>query len=339
MKKININGFEIGSNRSFVIADIGSNHKQDLTLAKESISAAAESGADAVKFQSIQLKDLYLDPDNETSDFIKKLEFPEKWHFLLKEYCDKQNILFFSSPTYFNAIDLLEEINVPLYKLASAQVGTFPQLVEKVAALQKPTIFSTGIASYDEILKTVNIFRKYSNDQFIILHCNSIYPTPSEKVNLQLMKTYELMFGNPVGFSDHTVGTHISCAAVAMGAKVIEKHFTLNRNLKTPECSTFASDPPEFTALVRQIREIENSINFFQDRSQIQAEELNFKQGITYRMIAREYIRKNQIITEKQLNYLRFNEGINCKDSHEVIGKKATRDIKIGEIILYEDIS
>uniref|UniRef100_UPI00404B58C8 N-acetylneuraminate synthase family protein n=1 Tax=Fulvivirga sp. TaxID=1931237 RepID=UPI00404B58C8 len=203
-----------GSNSTFVIADIGSNHMQDLILAKESIDAAAEAGADAIKFQSIQLNELYLDPDPATAAFIKKLEFPEEWHYILKEYCDAKGIIFFSSPTYLRAVDLLEEVNVPLYKIASAQVGTFPQIVEKVAALQKPVIFSTGIAAYDEVVQAVRIFEKHHNYEYIILHCNSIYPTPPERVNLQMIKTYQAMFHQPVGYSDHTVGIHIASAAV-----------------------------------------------------------------------------------------------------------------------------
>lgn len=337
MKTINVNNFEIGGDKTFIIADIGSNHKQDLELAKESISAAAEAGADAIKFQSIQLNELYHQPDTATSEFIKKLEFPEEWHFILKEYCDKRNILFFSSPTYLKSVDLLEEINVPLYKLASAQIGTFPQLIHKVAALNKPTIFSTGIATYEEVIKAVNIFKKYNNDQFIILHCNSIYPTPPEKVNMQLMNVYKHMFGNPVGYSDHTNGTHIACAAVALGAKVIEKHFTLDRNLNTPDSNSFATDPAELRALVNQIREIESATSAFYDRLSIQSEELKFKDSITYTIFSKEDIAKGQVIREENLSYLRAPGGINAVDASSVIGKKAVQHIKAGEKLTYND--
>jgi sialic acid synthase SpsE len=199
-KTINVNGFEVGGDKSYLIADIGSNHKQDLGLAKESIDAAVESGADAIKFQSINLQELYSAPDAATSAFIKKLEFPEEWHKILSEYCNKRGVVFFSSPTYMKAVDLLEEIDVPIYKLASAQIGTFPQIVERVAELGKPTIFSTGIANYDEVIKAVRIFEKAGNDKYMILHCNSIYPAPPSLVNLPLMDTYKSMFNCPVGF-------------------------------------------------------------------------------------------------------------------------------------------
>lgn len=338
MKTININGFEVGGDKTFIIADIGSNHKQDLTLAKESIDAAAESGADAVKFQSIQLHELYHNANPQTSAFIKQLEFPEDWHLILKEYCDNRNILFFSSPTYLKAVDLLEEVNVPLYKLASAQIGTFPQIVEKVAALHKPTIFSTGIAAYDEIIKAVNIFKKYGNEQFVILHCNSIYPTPPGKVNLQLIRTYQHMFGNPVGFSDHTDGIHIACAAVTIGANVVEKHFTLNRSLNTPDCSSFASDPEEFKRLVLQIREIESATHVFTDRLSLQVEENEFKESITYRIVAKQLIEENEVISEKHLKYLRSSHGLDCKHVDKILGKKVIKKINAESFITFDCI-
>ena len=143
MELIKVGDKVIGGDKTFIIADIGSNHMQNISLAKESILAAVESGVDAVKFQSIQLDKLYFNPDKKTTDFVRKLEFPESWHYELNDFCNKLNITFFSSPTYLDAIKLLEDIKVPIYKIASAQIGVFPQLVEKVASLNKPTLFST----------------------------------------------------------------------------------------------------------------------------------------------------------------------------------------------------
>lgn len=318
-KTINIKNFSIGKDKAFIIADIGSNHQQDLILAKESIAAAAEAGANAIKFQSIQLGELYHKPDAQTANFIKKLEFPEEWHGILNEYCEKKNILFFSSPTYMKAVDLLEEINVPLYKLASAQIGTFPQIIEKVAKLNKPTIFSTGISTYEEIIKAVKIFQKWGNDKFMILHCNSIYPTPPERVNMQLMLTYKQMFGNPTGFSDHTVGTHIATAAVTMGASIIEKHFTLDRNLDTPDSNEFASDPEEFKRLVDNIRAVESAMYGKTIRLDIQEEEKKFKDSILYRVVLPSDAEKGEEISYEDLLYLRSIKGIDCQ---EVFQKK-----------------
>lgn len=333
-KTVNINGFKVGGKKSFLIADIGSNHKQDLVLAKESIHAAAEAGANAIKFQSISLNELYFNPNPQTAAFLKKLEFPEEWHSILNEYCKKQNILFFSSPTYSKAVDLLEEIDVPLYKLASAQIGTFPQIVEKVAKLNKPTIFSTGIATYEEIIGAVKIFQKHGNDKYMILHCNSIYPVPPERVNMNLMLTYRQMFGHPTGFSDHSIGTHISTAAVAMGASIIEKHFTLDRNLDTPDSNEFAADPAEFKKLVEDIRAVESAIYGQGNRLKIQDEEKIFKESILYRLVAKRNISKGNEISEEDVIFRRDETGVDCRVFYQKkVAFIANEDIKEGTLI------
>jgi len=340
MKTINVNGFEIGGNKAYLIADIGSNHKQDLVLAKESIDAAAEAGADAIKFQSIQLNELYLNPDAQTAAFVKQLEFPEEWHRILHEYCSKKGIVFFSSPTYLKAVDLLEEIDVPLYKLASAQVGTFPQMVEKVAQLNKPTIFSTGIAALDEVAKAVEIFLKNGNNQYIILHCNSIYPTPADRVNMQLMNTYRQLYGNPVGFSDHTIGTHIACAAVSLGANVIEKHFTLDRNLDTPDSNAFACNPQELKLLVHQIRETEAATIHYKNRNQIEDEELLFKNQILYKCVAKSEKNAGDLLTIDDVKFLRTLDGIDARTFMNLGNRLILRKkINNGELISMEHLN
>ena len=332
--EITVRNHVIGGPRTFIIADIGSNHMQDLVLAKESIDAAVEAGADAVKFQSINLDKLYLNPDLKTQNFIRKLEFPEEWHFLLNDYCINRGTIFFSSPTYLDAVDLLEDINVPIYKLASAQIGTFPQLVDKVAKLGKPTIFSTGIASFPEIFDAVNIFEKAGNNKYMILHCNSIYPVPPKRVNMNLMCRYKTIFGNPTGFSDHTIGTHISTIAVALGASIIEKHFTIDRSLNTPDSTDFASDPNEFSQLVKNIREVEEAKSGIDNRLYIQDEEKTFKESILYRVVSDNNYEPGQTIFKKNLNYIRSSTGL---DSREIFNYPesiiATKYIKKGELL------
>ena len=340
MNTINVNGFEIGGKKAYIIADIGSNHKQDLVLAKESIDAAAEAGADAIKFQSIQLNELYLNPNSQTAAFVKQLEFPEEWHGILNEYCTQKGIVFFSSPTYLKAVDLLEEIDVPLYKLASAQIGTFPQLVEKVAQINKPTIFSTGISAIDEVAKAVELFKKNGNNQYIILHCNSIYPTPANRVNMQLMNRYREFYGNPVGFSDHTIGTHIACAAVTMGAKVIEKHFTLDRNLNTPDSNAFACDPQELRLLVHQVREIESATDNYRNREHIDEEELVFKNQILYKCVANTDKNEGETITIDDVRFLRTPTGIDARNFMNINNKLILKKgIKKGEVISHEQLN
>lgn len=309
-----VNGFNIGGDKTYIIADVGSNHRQDLSLAKESIIAAKEAGANAVKFQSIQVDKLYYNPSKATRDFVSQLEFPEYWHRELSVFAKQIGITFFSSPTYLKAIDLLEEIDVPIYKIASAQIGTYPQLVEEVAKLNKPTIISTGIADYKEVSTAVEIFEANKNKNYIILHCNSIYPAPPEIVNLELMNVYSKMFNCITGFSDHTVGDHIILAAVARGAKVVEKHFTLSRDIVGPDSNSFASDPKELSGLVKKVRDVEAACRYSVPRTQIMDEELEFKNSIRYRLRATRDIGEFEQLTSSNTDFIRFAEGLDAAE-------------------------
>lgn len=320
MELIHVDDKVIGGEKTFIIADIGSNHMQDLTIAKESILAAIDSGVDAVKFQSIQLDKLYFNPSKKISDFVKKLEFPEFWHNELKNFCEKLNITFFSSPTYLDAISLLEEIKVPIYKIASAQIGVFPQLVEKVASLKKPTLFSTGIINNNDLDKVINIFYKYNNRKFVILHCNSIYPTPSNKVNLSMIRYYIKKYPNHyIGFSDHSIGINIAIAAVAIGAKVIEKHFTLNKNFSSPDSNDFSCDPDEMKKLCDGIRETELAMNGMVKRDKIKHEEHLFKSSIGTKLVLNNKVKKGDLIKKNDFVFLRTSDGINCTELDRLI--------------------
>jgi sialic acid synthase SpsE len=332
---IDIGSHNVGGRKAFIIAEIGSNHCQDLQMAFDSIDAAKASGADAVKFQSINIKELYYNPSQQTIDLHKKIDLPEEWHYKLKEFCDKKDIIFFSTPTYLKAIDILEEIQVQLYKLASAQVGTFPQLVDKVARLQKPVILSTGLVSYSELERVVKIFFKANNPHFIILHCNSIYPTPFDKVNLGLMETYQKMFQCIVGFSDHTEGIYVPIAAVARGAKVIEKHFALDRNLPSPD-APLALQPSEFAEMTKGIRAVEKSISN-NVRLDIFEEEMEFKKSIATRLVLKKDIKEGEILTHDDFVFLRHTSGVDCKDLRNVVNKRSTKPLKKGEVLEYSN--
>jgi len=336
VEKINIDGFEIGGDQTFVIAEIGSNHNQSLPFAFESIDAAKESGANAVKFQSLNLKELYYDPSDKIIALHKKIDLEESWHLELKNYCDKKRITFFSSPTYLKSVDILESVNVSLYKLASAQIGTFPQIIEKVALTGKPVIMSTGLVSYGELESVVNIFNRSGNNKYIILHCNSIYPTPFDMVALDLMETYSKMFGCITGFSDHTDGIAVALAAVSLGAKVIEKHFVLDKNIPSPDAAS-SIEPKEFKELVSGIRAVEKSTkkNF---RTEIYPEEQSFKDIILYRLILKENKKKGEIVTKDDFNYLRSAKGIDCRMENTLSGKKYAKDILKGTLLENKDI-
>jgi sialic acid synthase SpsE len=325
MNDINIGNKRIGNSiETFIIAEIGSNHNQSLELAFETIDAAQEAGADAVKFQSINIDKLYLSPSEETMALHRKIDMPEEWHSLLKNYCDKKKILFFSSPTYLEAVDILESIEVKLYKLASAQIGTFPQLVKRVAETGKPVILSTGLVNYGELEKVVRIFQKAGNNNYIILHCNSIYPTPYEKVNLHLMDVYKGMFGCVVGFSDHTPDIYMPIIAVAQGAKVIEKHFAMSRTLPVPDAE-YSLEPNEFKRMVEGIRaaEVAKGTDY---RIEIQPEENNFKNRIRTRLVLNKAKEAGSILSERDFHFRRSEEGIDCSELEFILGKKLIKD-------------
>jgi sialic acid synthase SpsE len=340
MKQIQIGNRLVGEGqKTFVIAEIGSNHNQSLSLAYETIDAAVECGADAVKFQSILVDELYMNPSEAVKELHRKIDMEEDWHKLLKDYCDKKGIIFFSSPTYMSAVDLLENINVDLYKLASAQIGTFPQITEKVAQTGKPVIFSTGIVSYSEVERAVKIFLKNNNRNFIILHCNSIYPTPYNRVNLELMEVYQKMFGCITGFSDHTDGIYIAIAAVARGAKVIEKHFAMDLSLPVPD-APFSLEPPEFKLMVDGIRAAEQAIGV-NYRTEIQPEEQQFKQSILYRLVTNKPKKQGEVFTKEDFIYKRNPEGIDCRDMEYLLtlNPRASRDVSKGELMHWDMVN
>ncbi len=320
--------------KTYIIAEIGSNHNQDLDLAKEMIISAKESGADAVKFQSIDVDELYYNPSQRIKDLHKKIDLSEQWHYDLKDYCDKQKITFFSAPTYLKAIDILEDINVELYKLASAQLGTFPQLIETVIKLKKPTLISTGIVSYSELESVVKTFAKYNHDNFAIFHCNSLYPTPYDKANLHLIEVYKSMFNKTVGYSDHTEGIYASLAAVTLGAKVIERHFTTDKNLPIPDAS-ISILPNEFKDMVRGIRAIEQSLQS-KSRIELEKDEKQFKDAILYRLILKRNKNNNESFVENDFEFKRDSNGIDCKQMNFIINNMdSTRELIKGELLTW----
>jgi len=328
----------IGGSETFIIAEIGSNHNQSLSLAYECIDAAAECGADAVKFQSISIDELYYQPSNSTRALHKKIDLDEKWHWLLDDYCRNKEIIFFSTPTYLGAVDILEEIDVPLYKLASAQTGTFPQILEKVAKTGKPIVLSTGIVTRPELKDVMSRIKKYGNDKTIVLHCNSIYPTPYDKVFLPVMADLRKEYECVVGFSDHTLDIFVPIGAVAMGAKVIEKHFALDRDLPVPDAS-FSLEPTDFKRMVEGIRAIDKSM-VSNKRETLQEAESLFKEAIRTRLVSNKMLRRGEEVRSQDFRFLRYSEGIDCRDLDRYLegGARYSRDIEVNNIIYDGDL-
>lgn len=325
---------------AFVIAEIGSNHGQDFQLALDTIDAAAECGADAVKFQSIDIDELYLDPDEDTRRLHKAIDLDESWHLPLKRHCEKRGIIFFSTPTYLKAVDLLDELDVDLFKLASAQIGTFPQLIERVARTGRPTLLSTGIASYSELEGAVRIFQRCGNPNYCILHCNSIYPTPPDRVFLGRMDTYRQMFQCPIGFSDHTDGIAVSLAAVARGASVIEKHFILERGKIGAPDEPFSLEPSELEEMVTGIRTVELARGN-ESRIEIEPEEAEFKESIRYRAVAARDIDAGETVTPRDIDYLRHPTGIDAVAMAQLLRAKCKvkKRLKKGTLLAMDDIN
>lgn len=322
----------------FIVAEIGSNHCQDLGLAFELIDAAKESGADAVKFQSLKLSDQYYRPSKKISALFKKIGLEENWVGKLKKYSDKKKIIFFSSPTYLRAIDILEDAKVEIYKIASAQAGTFPQLVRKVAGLDKPVFLSTGLLTTQELSGVVRLIRSAGNRKLAILHCNSIYPAPYKKVNLSLIGAYHKLFGCPVGFSDHARDIFMPIAAVALGARVIEKHFMLDKKRASPD-RIISLLPHQFKRMSEGIRAIEVGLGDAQRKS-LEPEEEIFKDKIIHRLILKNNKRKGDHFRKGDFEFKRYHLGIDCRQESEVLKSFSARcDLRKYSLLTWDNIA
>lgn len=319
--------FIVGGEQVFVIAEIGANHCGSLECALDAIDAAAESGADAVKFQNLDINELYNVPSLKIKNLHSIIDTDLKWFSELKARCDKKGLIFFSSPTYIEAVDALDEIGVSLYKIASAQVATFPQILRRVAAKRKPVLLSTGLVTYSGLEKAIRIIQKENNSEYIILHCSSIYPVSPEKVFLGRMEIYRQMFGCPVGFSDHTQGISVPLAAVALGAKVIEKHFNPYSIKESPDAA-FSLSLQEFKQMVTGIRQIEKATRSA-GRDSLEAEEEAFQEAVRYRMFLKKEKKAGEGFCVGDFYYKRDAEGVDCIDERVVIDKmKCAMDIE-----------
>jgi len=341
--KVKIKNRLIGKEEpSFIIAEAGSNHNGKLEIAKKMINVAVKSGADAVKFQIFRAEDLYSKYTPEFSylkgqkvyDLIKDIETPREWIKELAEYCKKRNIHFLATPFDFEAVDLLDRY-APAFKIASFEIVDL-KLIKYAAEKGKPMIVSTGMSNLGEIEDAINAIKSVGNEDIILLHCNSLYPTPVEIINLRAIETMRTAFKVPIGFSDHTLGIHIPIAAVAMGACVIEKHFTLDRTLPGPDHS-FAIEPDELKEMVKCIRDIEKARgNGIKEKSELESEEMYIKARRSIH--AKVDIPKGTKITKNMLIVKRPGYGIKPKFIDMVVGREAKKDIKEDEWITWNAI-
>ena len=327
----------------FIIAEAGVNHNGDLELAKELINKAAEAGVDAVKFQSFkadklvskdapkaeyQIKNTGKEEENQY-DMIKKLELSYEDHLELIEHCKKKNILFLSSAFDLESIDVLEELNIPLFKIPSGEIENVPYL-RKIAKTGKPIILSTGMSTMEDIKFSLKTLKDNGAKEITILHCNTEYPTPMEDVNLLAMLDIKNKFNVKIGYSDHTLGIEVPIAAVALGAEVIEKHFTLDKTMEGPDHKA-SLEPQELKAMTTAIRNIEKALgNGVKELSKSEAKNRSIARKS---IVSAKDIKKGDVLTEENITTKRPGTGLSPKLWDSVIGTIAKKDYKKDELI------
>ncbi len=331
----------------YIIAEMSANHSGSLERAKEIIYAAKEAGADCVKIQTytpdtltINCDNPYFHIDNGTwagenlYHLYKKAYTPWEWQAELKQEADKIGIDFFSTPFDKTSVDFLEDIGVQMYKIASFELVDIP-LLEYVAAKEKPMIMSTGMASLDEIEDAVQAVRGKDNNQFVLLRCASAYPAITEEMNLRTMTDMRDVFQVPVGLSDHSMGSVAAVTAVAMGARVIEKHFCISREIENPDAS-FSMNPTEFKSMVTDIRMAEKAIGrIYYGPSKQEENSIVFRRSI----FCVKDIKKGEMLTEENVKIIRPGYGIKPKWYPELLGKIALMDIERGTPLAFSMVS
>lgn len=343
---MNIGNFDLNTTRTLIIAELSANHGNSIETAKETIRAAKRAGADAIKLQTYTADTLTLNCDKE--DFIVKggtlwdnktfyelyqeAYTPWEWHKELFEVAKEEGLLCFSTPFDKSAVDFLEQFNPPAYKVASFEITDY-ELVRYIASKKKPIIISTGIATLQEIEDVVKICKEEGNNDIILLQCTSSYPAPLEGANLLTMPDLRERFGVIAGFSDHTLGITAPIAAVALGAKVIEKHFILDKAIGGADAS-FSLDIAEFTQMVQAVRDTEKLLGkptYHTDEKTIKGRQ--FSRSL---YVAKD-IKKGEILSEENIRSVRPGYGLHPKYLNKILGKRATKDLNFGDRLHIED--
>ncbi|MFA4876151.1 MAG: pseudaminic acid synthase [Methanoregula sp.] len=346
--KFAINQRSIGAGNSvYIIAEISANHNQDFNQAVKMIHAAKESGADAIKIQTYTPDTMTIDCDNEyfkigkgtiwegknLYSLYKEAYTPWEWQSDLKNLANDLNMDVFSTPFDFSSVDFLESLDVPAYKVASFEIVDIP-LLQKIAQTGKPVILSTGMASLAEIEEAVHVIRNEGNDKIALLKCTSAYPALPEEMNLRTIPHLVQMFDIPVGLSDHTLGISVPVAAVALGACIVEKHFTLSRQKPGPD-SAFSLEPHEFKSMVEAIRETEMALgDICYEVSEHEKASRVFRRSL---FVVRD-MKKGDLFTKKNVRSIRPAYGLPTKNLDIILGRKAARDIICGTPLTWEII-
>lgn len=325
--------------KTFIIAEMSGNHNMNFDRAVAIIKAAKDAGADAIKLQTYTADTITMDSDNECFktqegslwegmtlyQLYQKAYTPWEWQSKLKMIAEDMGLICFSSPFDLTAVDFLENLNVPAYKIASFEINDIP-LLRKIAKTQKPIIISTGIAHMEDIETALSVCREENNNNVILLKCTSAYPSPYEEMNLKVIPNMKETFECIVGLSDHTLGTEVSVAAVALGAKVIEKHLTISRADGGPDAE-FSMEPQEFKQMVEQIRNVEKALGMVTYK----LTEKQVKARLGSRSIfAVKDIKAGEPFTLENIRSIRPGNGMHTKYFEQILGKKAKANIDKG---------
>lgn len=340
MKRIKIENRWVGEGEPcFIIAELSCNHNQSFDLAVKTLKAAKESGADAIKLQTFSLDGITLDCDNKyfqikhgtlwdgstLYELYKKAYTPWEWLPELMAIAKELGLICFSAPGDKAAVDFLEKLGVPAYKIASFEITDLP-LIEYVSAKGKPILLSTGIAVREDIEEAISVCINHGNVQIALLKCLSAYPAPLEESNLKMIPYLEKEFLTIVGLSDHSLGFTVPLVAISLGAKIIEKHFILDRKLNSLD-SNFSMEPAEFKEMVRLVREAESILGKVGFE---QTEKIKMNRKFCRSLFTVKDIKKGEVFSEANIKSIRPGYGLLPKHFNTIIGKKAGQDIKRG---------
>jgi pseudaminic acid synthase len=349
LKSIRIGDREIGPDKpTYIVAEMSGNHNQSFDRAVEILTAAKQSGADAVKLQTYTADTITLDSDAEPFQvkggtlwdgqtlhaLYQEAYTPWDWHPRLKEAAEDIGLALFSSPFDHTAVDFLEEMGVPAYKIASPEVVDIP-LIERIAQTDMPIILSTGMATLAEIDEALSAIRAVTQDaQVLLLKCTTAYPTPEDEVNLQTMRNLGDTFGVPYGLSDHTMGTAVAVASVALGACMIEKHFCLSRNDPGPD-TAFSMEPEEFASMTRDIRTVERALGrVVYGPSEHEVVPAKYRRSL----FVAEDVKAGESFTIDNIRSVRPGQGLHPRYYATVMTSKARSDLKRGTALSWDTI-
>jgi len=343
MKVIETQFGRIGENeKCYIIAEIGSNHNGSFDMACEMMAKASEAGVNAVKFQTFKASNHYSKKtpkiamyEQNIYDLIESLEIDRTWHTRLSKECQQLKIDFLDSPCDLEAIELALSVDMPLIKIASFDMVDI-NLIRTIARTKKVVMFSTGMSNLSEIQTAINICREENNHSIIALQCTSLYPAPVHLSNLNSMKTMRQIFNIITGYSDHTMGDHIPLAAVAMGAKVIEKHYTLDRTLKGPD-HPFGIEPHELKDMVKKIRDVESAIGDG-EKNGPRAEEMELYNKARRSIISKVALQPGDVIKAEDVVIKRPGLGIHPSLLSVVVGRTVKKAFEADEPLTWDKI-